>query len=181
MKKIFALAFASLLTFAVSAQDQQKKFNDVIKFSEGVHSFGKIKQSVPVTYDFEFTNISKEPIVIEKAQASCGCTTPQWPQGAIMPGKTGKINVGYNAAALSNFEKTITIKVAGIEQAGEIKINGEVLDATAYEAIEKEAHDKAMAQKEKKGKEADALKNTVAKKKTKKSVKTAAKSTTVKN
>jgi hypothetical protein len=132
MKKLFALAIAGIV--AMSAMAQQKKISDLIKFNEEVHSFGKIKQGNPVTYDFTFTNISKEPVVIERAQASCGCTTPKWPQEAIMPGKTGVINVGYNAASVAPFEKSISVKVAGVEDMLNLKITGEVLEAGAWES-----------------------------------------------
>lgn len=129
MKKVFLALFAGLL--AISSFAQQKKVDEVIKFNEAAHNFGKIPQGKPVTYDFVFTNISKEPIVIERAQASCGCTTPKWPQEAIMPGKSGVINVGYNAAAVSPFDKSITVKIAGIDEQTSIKINGEVVAANA--------------------------------------------------
>lgn len=132
MKKVFALAIAGFV--AMSAMAQQKKVSDLIKFNDEAHSFGKIKQGNPVTYDFTFTNISKEPVVIERAQASCGCTTPKWPQEAIMPGKTGVINVGYNAASVAPFEKSISVKVAGVEDMMNLKISGEVLEAGAWES-----------------------------------------------
>lgn len=131
MKKVFALAIAGFV--AMSAMAQQKKVSELIKFNDEAHSFGKIKQGNPVTYDFTFTNISKEPVVIERAQASCGCTTPKWPQEAIMPGKTGVINVGYNAASVAPFEKSISVKVAGVEDMMNLKISGEVLEAGAWE------------------------------------------------
>ncbi len=124
MKKLLLIAVAGIITMSGIAQ---KKVDELIKFNEAAHSFGKIKQGVPVTYDFTFTNISNEPIVIERAQASCGCTTPKWPQEAIMPGKTGVINVGYNAAAVAPFDKSITVKVAGADDMTTLKISGEVI------------------------------------------------------
>ena len=51
-----------------------------------------------------------------------------------MTGKTGKIKVVYNAAALAPFTKDVFIKLAGIEQPKNVKISGEVLEAKAYDA-----------------------------------------------
>ncbi len=147
MKSVYLFLFAAILSIGGYSQNQSARVMDIVKFNENVHNFGKIKFNVPVTCDFEITNISKEPIVIERAQASCGCTTPKWPQNPIMPGKTAKLNVGYNAATISNFEKTITIKIAGVDQTAEIKITGEVMDAAAYDAMEKEATAKAIQEK----------------------------------
>lgn len=147
MKKVIFSAFMGLLCLLSHAQEAKKTSKDLIKFENDAHSFGKIPQGKPVTHDFTFTNISKEPIVIEKAQASCGCTTPKWPQEPIMPGKTGTINVGYNAAAVSPFEKTITIKIAGIDDMALLKISGEVFDANAKKDNTAPAAPVAEAQK----------------------------------
>jgi hypothetical protein len=117
--KRFVLAFAALiLTAGVFAQTAQtpaatatvKKADNFIKFKELVHDFGKIKQNVPVTYNFAFTNISDKPVVIESATASCGCTTPVKPEAPVSKGKEDKITAGFNAAAAGPFNKIIYIK-----------------------------------------------------------------------
>lgn len=134
MKQLFLVAAALIFTNAVSAQQDQK----TIKFPDLVHNFGKIKQGVPATFDFEFTNISGKPVVIEQASATCGCTTPKWPQTPVMAGKKEKINVGYNAAGIGSFTKDITVKVAGVDTPVILTIKGEVLSAEAYETYVKE-------------------------------------------
>ena len=134
--KNLLLAF-SVLLFSAAASAQSKKAEDVIKFKETVYDFGKIKQGVPVTHDFEFTNVSDKPVVIEHASASCGCTTPTWPQAPVGKGKSDKIKAGFNAAAIGTFTKPITVKVAGIDVPVQVTIKGEVLTADAYSKIEK--------------------------------------------
>ena len=65
MKKLF-VSFVILLVAATGFAQQQAaataapvvKAEELIKFKETIHDFGKIKQGVPVTYDFEFKNIS---------------------------------------------------------------------------------------------------------------------------
>jgi hypothetical protein len=135
MKK--SLLLASAIVFSASLFAQQKKAEDVIKFKELSYDFGKIKQSVPVTHDFAFTNTSDAPVVIESATPSCGCTTPVKPEGAIAKGRNDKIIAGFNALAPGPFNKSITIKVAGIDLPVQLKITGEVLTPelfTKYEA-----------------------------------------------
>ena len=134
-------AFAQTPATAVATGAPQPpvvKATDLVSFKETVHDFGKIKQGVPVTFDFAFTNISKQPVVIESATASCGCTTPVKPEKPIPKGKSDVIKAGFNAAAPSPFEKTIYVKVAGAAQPLEIKIKGEVLNADAYAKYESE-------------------------------------------
>jgi Protein of unknown function (DUF1573) len=138
MKKVFttlSILFVSVLAFSQNAT-QAKKAEDFIKFKEITYNFGKIKQGVPVTHDFQFTNISEQPVVIEFAQASCGCTTPTWPQGAVAKNKVDKVSAGFNAATLGIFDKPITVKVAGVDQPLTLKITGEVLSAEDYAKYE---------------------------------------------
>jgi hypothetical protein len=103
-----------------------------VKFKETVWNFGKIKQGVPVNHEFAFSNIGATPVVIEGASASCGCTTPTWPQAPIVKGKGDKITAGFNAAAPGPFDKTITVRVKGETQPVTLRIQGEVLTADAY-------------------------------------------------
>ncbi len=136
MKKLLLFVAAA---FAISsAVTAQTKAEDVVKFNELKYDFGKIKQGVPTTFDFEFKNITDKPLVIENASASCGCTTPKWPQAPVMAGKKEKINVGYNAASAGAFSKTITVKLAGVDAPVTLTITGDVLTAEAYDAYVKE-------------------------------------------
>lgn len=136
MKKLLVLASAVIMSATLFAQAQpaapQKKAEDAVKFKELAFDFGKIKQGVPVTHNFDFVNISDAPVIIESATPSCGCTTPVKPEGAIGKGKADKITAGFNAAAAGPFNKSITIKVAGIDLPLQLKITGEVLTADAY-------------------------------------------------
>lgn len=131
---MLSLILVSTAFFSFS-QSTAKKAEDMVKFKELRHNFGKIKQGVPVTHDFEFTNIANEPVIIENATASCGCTTPVWPQQPVMKAKSDKIKAGFNAAAAGPFEKTIFIKLKGIDARYELKIAGEVLTAEAYDKL----------------------------------------------
>jgi Protein of unknown function (DUF1573) len=132
MKKLFLFASAVILSVGLFAQDQPKKAEDVVKFKELTYDFGKIKQGAPVTHDFVFTNIGNSPVIIESAVPSCGCTTPVKPEGAIQKGKDDKIQAGFNAANVGPFNKSITIKVAGVDLPVQLKIVGEVLTVDAY-------------------------------------------------
>ena len=135
MKKILLIASAFIVGFIASAQ---QKADDIVKVKNDKFDFGKIKQSVPVTTYFEFTNTSDKPIVIESATATCGCTTPEYTKEPIAPNATTKIKVGYNAGASGVFTKTVTVKLAGIQEPKVLNITGEVLDAAAYDTYVKE-------------------------------------------
>src|SRR5580692_606540 len=138
MKKLSLFASAALLSVSVFAPAPPaqtppvRKAEDFVKFKELAFDFGKVKQGTPVTHDFAFTNISNSPVIIESAVPSCGCTTPVKPEGAIPQGKDDKIVAGFNAANVGPFNKSITIKVAGVDLPVQLKITGEVLTVDAY-------------------------------------------------
>ena len=120
------------------------------KFNADKYDFGKVKQNVPAVYFFEVTNTSDKPLVIENAHASCGCTTPEYQKDPILPGKTSKIKVQYNAANGGRFDKAVYVKFANIDEEKTLGISGEVLAADAYDAYVKETEAaKAAAEKEK--------------------------------
>lgn len=127
MKKIYLMLSAVLLSATLWAQTSDKKAEELIKFKETTHDFGKIKQGVPVTYEFAFTSNAEAPIIIETATASCGCTTPTWPKQPILKGKSDKITAGFNAAAAGPFHKSIYVKIANVTAPVELKISGEVV------------------------------------------------------
>jgi hypothetical protein len=129
---------ASVVISALTVQAQEKKISDVIKVNTEKHDFGKIKQNVPVTTNFEITNISDKTIVIENAWAGCGCTTPEYPKEPIAPNTTVKLKVGFNAAALNHFDKDVSIKLSGINDVKVVKIVGDVLDEASYAAYVKQ-------------------------------------------
>ncbi len=135
MKKIILFFLVSITCSSIFSQNA----TGVVKFDKPVYDFGKIKQGVPVNYNFTFKNISKAPVTIETASASCGCTTPTWPQQPIMPGKTNIVKAGFNAAAAGTFDKTITVKIQGVELPVELKIKGEVLSPEDFAKIGKPA------------------------------------------
>ena len=141
MKKLFLLAAAFVTGVAAMAQ---QKAEDLIKLDQDMYDFGKIKQGVPVTTYFTITNISDKPVVIENAQAGCGCTTPEYSKEPIAPNSTARIKVGYNAAAMGSFTKDVNIKLAGVDAVKIIKITGEVVPQDAIDALSKSQPAKAQ-------------------------------------
>ncbi len=137
MKKLFLFANLLMLTGGLFAQTQTKG-EQAAQFKEMKYDFGKIKQGVPAVHVFSFTNVSEAPIIIESTVASCGCTTPAKPEGAIPKGKSEKITVSYNAGAVGLFNKTVTVKIAGYDQPVVLTITGEVLNIESYTKYEAE-------------------------------------------
>jgi hypothetical protein len=79
-------------------------------FDKTEHDFGKIKQGESVECIFKVTNTGNEPLIIEEAHGSCGCTVPDYPKDAIAVGETRDIKVKFNSAGKQGVNtKTVTI------------------------------------------------------------------------
>ncbi len=116
MKKLMFFAVLAMVANVGFSQTTTAPAADLasIEWGASTHDFGKIQQGVPATFDFQFTNKGKTPLVIANAQPSCGCTTPSWTHEPVMPGGEGHVKATYNAANPGAFDKTITV-TANIE------------------------------------------------------------------
>ena len=144
MKKLIlsvaAFTFASVL-FA------QKTAADVAKFDTETINQGTLKQNEPKEVRFIVTNIGKEPLIIEQANPTCGCTMGDYTKTPIAPGATGFISAKFNAANAGHFDKHLTVKFAGVDELKSITITGDVLTPEDYDkwVVENEAKKKAEA------------------------------------
>lgn len=132
MKKSLFFAAAFVLSTTLFAQ---KKIADVAKFESETIDFGKIKQGVPAKGTFTVTNIGTEPLIIEQANPTCGCTISDYTKAPIAPGKTGVINATYNAANLNHFDKHLTVKFAGVDEIKQITFTGDVVAAEEFDKM----------------------------------------------
>jgi hypothetical protein len=122
MKKLFLLPLFVFGAMAVNAQVQtnttgaptasgmQRENGPVMTFEVMEYNFGTIKQGESVSREFKFKNTGKEPLIINNAQGSCGCTVPEYPKEPIKPNGEGVIKVTFNSAGKMGMQdKTVTI------------------------------------------------------------------------
>lgn len=98
----------------------------VIEWGFTEYDFGVISRNKAVNIDFEFKNPGMIPLVITDVKTSCGCTVPEYPKEPIMPGKTGKITVTFDAKDSGYFSKTITVTTNTAEPLNYLYIKGTV-------------------------------------------------------
>ena len=83
---------------------------DDMAFKDLTHDFGTVPEGPDASCIFTFTNNGKEPIIIQKAQPSCGCTVPSFSSEPVPPGGTGTINVAYHTMGKpTGFQKTVSV------------------------------------------------------------------------
>jgi hypothetical protein len=128
----FALIF--LIPSCLFAQDPSiLSASKKLEINQLLFDFGKIPQGKPVHHVFFVKNLSDKPISIDNVQASCGCTTPEWSRDSIAPGAISEIKVGYNAASIGSFEKTINVQF-GKNESETISIRGFVWQNPEFHA-----------------------------------------------
>ena len=100
-----------------------------IKFEKLTHDFGKFPETTPkVSCTFKFTNVGNEPLVINQAIASCGCTVPEYTKAPVQPGESGEIKVTYTGSFAGHFKKGITVRTNGSVEMTRLYIEGEMTE-----------------------------------------------------
>ena len=90
MKKIIMMTL--MLVCGMTTMMAQKPAQ--IKFDKTTHNFGTFSENEPkVTCSFTFTNIGEQPLMINQAIASCGCTVPEYTKT-----ESDKTTVKYHTA-----------------------------------------------------------------------------------
>ena len=100
-----------------------------IKFDKTTHNFGSFSEKNPVvTHSFTFTNVGEQPLVVNQAIASCGCTVPEFTKEPIAPGGKGEIKVTYNGEGKfpGHFKKSITVRTNGAVEMTRLYIEGDM-------------------------------------------------------
>lgn len=123
MKKLFLLGlfFSLCLTYSIAQS------GPIMKFDSDEVAYGDIEQNSEPLRVWKFTNVGDEPLVIQNAKGSCGCTVPAWPKEPIMPGESGQIEIRYDTKRIGPINKIVTLTTN--EKSGEarkLKVTGTI-------------------------------------------------------
>lgn len=121
MKKYLSLLIFMVAATAVS-QAQPKA-----KYEQEAINMGVLSWKDPALATFKITNVSQELLHIKSVEPGCDCTVVTWTKDPIRPGKSGIINVTYNARQLGHFEKDIIVRTDATDKPVYLSINGEVV------------------------------------------------------
>ena len=142
MKKIFFPTLSLLLFFSncdMRKKDNQTNLNNkgekksvqnptTVQVIDTTYDFGKVEEGEIVEYNFRFKNTGLNPLVIEDAAASCGCTVPEKPDHPIAPGELGFIKVKFNSEHRpGQAHKSITITSTAVPEFPTLYLMGTVI------------------------------------------------------
>ena len=125
MKKTCILLLLSFFALNINAQEKVAK----IEFESTVIDYGTIEKGADGVRTFKFTNTGNAPLIISQVKSTCGCTVPKKPDGPILPGEEGEIQVKYDTNRVNPIRKTITVTSNADTPTVALKIKGTVIDA----------------------------------------------------
>ena len=133
MKKLITIMFIGLISVTGFAQEKMAK----IEFKDKTIDYGTIEKGADGIRVFEFTNTGDAPLIISKVKSTCGCTVPKKPEGPVMPGESGQIEVKYDTKRVMPIRKTITVLSNADTPTVALKIKGNVIDPSKTSVLEK--------------------------------------------
>ncbi|MCL2327420.1 MAG: DUF1573 domain-containing protein [Bacteroidetes bacterium] len=124
---LIAIALLSLTTVVSAQSNKTEKRQNTSTSSATKKNIGQKVEKSPFAFDslvidygvitkgssgetvFRFKNTGNTPIVLTKVEADCGCTTPEFTNQPVLPGKTGEIKVNYDTSKMGYFNKNIFV------------------------------------------------------------------------
>jgi hypothetical protein len=74
------------------------------------HDFGRLSQGSQVSHVYTVTNVSDQPLSIERVQSSCGCTAALVAENKLAPGQSSAVEVRFTSGKLIGpFHKTVRV------------------------------------------------------------------------
>ncbi len=130
---ILLLACALVMSISVEAQSSKdmgvkgemiKASGPIMTFESTIVEYGEIDQNSEPLRVAKFTNTGTEPLIIQSARGSCGCTVPTFPKEPIMPGESGQLEIRYDTKRLGQINKTVTVTTNEGGEAHTLKVVG---------------------------------------------------------
>ncbi len=112
MIAVLAIGFAQAQTTAtvMAPATVAKDINKMLQFTNDAYDFGKIPAGKPTKYEVQVKNISNDVISLQKVEAGCGCTTPEYEKDKrFAPGETVNVTLGFSGVANGPFSKVATL------------------------------------------------------------------------
>ena len=139
--KIFTLSlFAAVvvpLCGSNAAEGEDENYPE-ITFEKTTHDFGLFDRAHgdKVCW-FVFTNTGDKELLILSASSSCGCTVPEYPKTAIMPGMKDSIKVSYGGSTrrVGKMKKTISLTTNCKVNSAYLYITGEMVEELVADRV----------------------------------------------
>jgi hypothetical protein len=124
MKNLITITTIILVLISVNCNAQGK-----IKVKETLLNFDTLFQNDPANLKFWVYNVGNKPLIITKANTTCGCDMAEWPKHPIIPGDSAIIKYKYDSKRIGPINKSITIYSSDTSiNYTVVKVKGNVLE-----------------------------------------------------
>lgn len=107
---LFGILLLSVKTTAQTLKAVDNSLNaGKVEWLDRQITTGNVPFGEPVTREFRVKNISNENLMILQVKSTCHCTTTEWDQNPIEPGKTGIIKVTYDGQKEGDFYRIVSV------------------------------------------------------------------------
>jgi len=137
---LFALASVLPVLAKNGLNEEDEKYPE-ITFEKTTQDFGLFDRSHgDKTCWFVFKNTGDKELMILSASSSCGCTVPEFPKTAIMPGMKDSIKVTYNGSTrrVGKMRKTISLTTNCKVNSAYLYITGEMVEELVADRVKPE-------------------------------------------
>jgi len=146
--RIFTMSLFAAVIFPLqggNAVEQEDEKYPEITFEKTTHDFGLFDRAHgdKVCW-FVFTNTGDKELLILSASSSCGCTVPEYPKTAVMPGMKDSIKVSYSGATkrVGKMKKTISLTTNCKVNSTYLYIMGEMVEELVADRVKPEEQKK---------------------------------------
>lgn len=137
---LFALASVLPVLAKNGLNEEDEKYPE-ITFEKTTQDFGLFDRAHgDKTCWFVFKNTGDKELMILSASSSCGCTVPEFPKTAIMPGMKDSIKVTYNGSTrrVGKMRKTISLTTNCKVNSAYLYITGEMVEELVADRVKSE-------------------------------------------
>lgn len=131
------LAAMTVPAFTANIDEAEEKYPE-ITFEKTTHDFGLFDRAHgDQTCWFVFTNTGNKELLILSANSTCGCTVPDYPKTAILPGMKDSIKVTYNGSTrrVGKLKKTIALTTNCEVNSAYLYITGEMVEQLVADRV----------------------------------------------
>ena len=93
----------------------------IIKVDDVKQSFGEVKKGDVVEMKYVLTNVGTEPLLLYKYEVECSCTTAEYDDKPILPGKSTTVIVKFDTKSAYDRQDRI-VKLSSNNKNGDIKL-----------------------------------------------------------
>ncbi len=128
MKRLFFILSATLMIVAcqsgdkkdnaakLTQEEKEKALTDTSNYTSiqwldsTIKQLGKLVKDQTIEITYRFKNNGTHNLIFESVTAPCGCTIPEKPEKAFVPGEEGVIRAKYNGLGQGIITKQINVK-----------------------------------------------------------------------